>query len=68
MKSALSTTGAALLFLAGSLALALCTASVLGVPPADLTAVAVLLGVAGGGSGLLALILIRPAVLGRLGA
>jgi signal transduction histidine kinase len=40
---------------------------VLGVPSADLTAVAVLLGVAGGGSGLLALILIRPAVLGRLG-
>ncbi len=67
MKSALRSAGAALLFLAGSLALALCAASVLGVPPADLTAVAVLLGVAGGGSGLLALLLIRPSVLGRLG-
>jgi len=67
MKRALRSAGAALLFLAGSLALALCAASVLGVPPADLTAVAVLLGVAGGGSGLLALLLIRPSVLGRLG-
>ena len=67
MKSALRTAGAALLFLTGSLALALFAASVFGVPQADLTAVAVLLGVAGGGSGLLALILIRPAVLGRLG-
>jgi hypothetical protein len=67
MKRALRTAGVALLFLAGSLALALIAASVFGVPPADLTAVAVLLGVAGGGSGLLALILIRPAVLGRLG-
>jgi signal transduction histidine kinase len=54
-------------FIAGSLALALIAASVFGVPAADLTAVAVLLGVAGGGSGLLALILIRPAILGRLG-
>jgi signal transduction histidine kinase len=67
MKRALRSAGAALLFLAGSLALALCAASVLGVPPADLTALAVLLGVAGGGSGLLALLLIRPSVLGRLG-
>ena len=67
MKSALRTAGAALLFLAGSLALALFAASAFGVPAADLMAVAVLLGVAGGGSGLLALILIRPAVLGRLG-
>src|ERR671912_167783 len=67
MKSALRTTGAALLFLAGSLALALFAASLFGVPQVGLTAVAVLLGVASGGSGLLALILIRPAVLGRLG-
>jgi len=67
MKSALRTAGAALVFIAGSLALALIAASVFGVPAADLTAVAVLLGVAGGGSGLLALILIRPAILGRLG-
>ncbi|MDQ3863855.1 MAG: HAMP domain-containing histidine kinase [Actinomycetota bacterium] len=67
MKRALRTAGAALLFLAGSLALAVFAASLFGVPSADLPAVAVLLGVAGGGSGLLALLLIRPAVLGRLG-
>jgi signal transduction histidine kinase len=67
MKRALGTVGAALLFLAGSLALALFAASLFGVPSADLTDVALLLGVAGGGSGLLALLLIRPAVLGRLG-
>jgi signal transduction histidine kinase len=67
MKSALSTVVAALLFLTGSLALAIFAASLFGVPSADLRPVAVLLGVAGGGSGLLALVLIRPAVLGRLG-
>jgi signal transduction histidine kinase len=67
MKRALRTAGAALLFLAGSLALAVFAASFFGVPSADLKPVAVLLGVAGGGSGLLALLLIRPAVLGRLG-
>jgi len=67
MKRVLRTAGAALLFLAGSLALAIFAASLFGVPPSDLVAVAVLLGVAGGGSGLLALILIRPSVLGRLG-
>ena len=67
MKRALRTAGVALLFLAGSLALAIFAASLFGVPAADLPAVAVLLAVAGGGSGLLALLLIRPAVLGRLG-
>ena len=67
MKSSLRTVGAALLFLAGSLALAVLAASLFGLPRADLPAVAKLLGVAGGGSGLLALLLIRPAVLGRLG-
>jgi signal transduction histidine kinase len=67
MKRALRTAGVSLLFLAGSLALAVFAASLFGVPAADLPAVAVLLAVAGGGSGLLALILIRPAVLGRLG-
>ena len=67
MKRALRTAGVALLFLAGSLALAIFAASLLGVPSADLPAVAVLLAVAGGGGGLLALLLIRPAVLGRLG-
>jgi signal transduction histidine kinase len=67
MKGALRTAGVALLFLAASLALAIFAASLFGVPPADLPAVAVLLAVAGGGGGLLALLLIRPAVLGRLG-
>jgi len=67
MKRALGTVGVGLLFLAGSLALALFAASLFGVPAADLPAVALLLAVAGGGSGLLALILVRPTVLGRLG-
>jgi len=67
MKRASRTAGAALLFLAGSLAVAVFAASLFGVPLSDLKSVAVLLGVAGGGSGLLALVLIRPAVLGRLG-
>jgi signal transduction histidine kinase len=67
MKRAIRTTVAALLFLAGSLALAIFAGSLFGVPLSDLRAVAVLLGVAGGGSGLVALILIRPSVLGRLG-
>jgi signal transduction histidine kinase len=67
MKRVLLTTAIALLFLAGSLALALLAAALFGVPAADLGPVAVLLGVAGGGVGLLALLLIRPAVLGRLG-
>ena len=67
MKGALRTAGAALLFLAGSLALAVLAASLFGVPQTDLLAVAKLLGIAGGGGGLIALLLIRPAVLGRLG-
>jgi signal transduction histidine kinase len=67
MKRTLRTAGVAFAFLTGSLALAILAASLFGVPVSDLTAVAVLLGVAGGGSGLLALILIRPTVLGRLG-
>jgi signal transduction histidine kinase len=67
MTKGLRTAGVALLFLAASLALAVFAASLLGLPARDLPAVAVLLGVAGGGSGLLALILIRPAFLGRLG-
>jgi len=67
MRRTLRTAVAALLFLAASLALATFAASLFGVPASDLTAVVVLLGVSGGGSGLVALILIRPAVLGRLG-
>jgi signal transduction histidine kinase len=67
MRRALRTAVAALLFLAVSLAVAIFAASLFGVPSSDLTAVAVLLGVAGGGSGLVALLLIRPSVLGSLG-
>jgi signal transduction histidine kinase len=67
MKAALRTAGFALLFLIASLALAVLAASLLGLPAGDLPAVALLLTVAGGGSGLLALVLIRSAVLGRLG-
>jgi len=67
MKRLLRTASFALLFLAGSLALAVFAASLFGIPMSDLESVALLLGVAGGGSGLLALLLIRPAVLGRLG-
>ena len=67
MRRVLRTAVAALLFLAVSLAVAIFAASLFGVPSSDLTAVAVLLGVAGGGSGLVALLLIRPSVLGRLG-
>jgi len=67
MRRALRTAVFALLFLAGSLALAVLAATLLGLPSDDLPLVALLLAVAGGGSGLLALALIRPAVLGRLG-
>jgi signal transduction histidine kinase len=67
MKRAFGTAAVALMFLAGSLALAVFAASVFGIPAADLGPVAVLLGISGGGVGLLALLLIRPVVLGRLG-
>lgn len=56
------------LFLAGALASTLIIASaLLGVPRADLPGVALLLLGAGGGVGLAAMLLLRPAVLGRLG-
>jgi signal transduction histidine kinase len=67
MKRTLRTAGTSLLFLAGSLAMAVPAASLFGLLAPDLPAVALLLAVAGGGSGLLALVLIRSAVLGRLG-
>jgi signal transduction histidine kinase len=67
MKGTLRTTGLALLFLAVSLAAALLAAVLFGLPAEDLPIVALLLAAAGGGSGLVALLLIRPAVLGRLG-
>lgn len=67
MKSTLRTGGLALVFLAVSLAAALLAAVLLRLPTADLPIVALLLAVTGGGGGLLALLLVRPAVLGRLG-
>jgi signal transduction histidine kinase len=68
MRSAVRTLGLALLFLAASLAATVAVAAaLLGVPAQDLLGVALLLAGAGGGSGLLTLLLIRPSVLGRLG-
>ncbi|MEJ7843513.1 MAG: HAMP domain-containing sensor histidine kinase [Rubrobacter sp.] len=67
MKGTLRTAGLALLFLAASLVAALLAAVLLRLPTADLPLVALLLAAAGGGGGLLALVLVRPAVLGRLG-
>jgi signal transduction histidine kinase len=57
-----------LLFFAGALAIALvCATTLFGVPAADLPAVGALLLGVGGAGGLVALVLLRPAVLGRLG-
>lgn len=56
------------LFLAGSLALTLLLAATLfGVPRADLPAMALLLLGTGGGVGLAASLVLRPAILGRIG-
>jgi DNA-binding response OmpR family regulator/signal transduction histidine kinase len=68
LKKLLRTVGAALLFLAGSFGVTLLVAATLfGVPGADLPAVALLLFAVGGGVGLLALLLMWPSVLGRVG-
>ncbi len=68
MTKSLQTAGATLLFFAGSLGITLLLAATLfGVPEADLGAVALLLLAVGGGVGLLALLMMRPAVLGRVG-
>jgi signal transduction histidine kinase len=57
-----------LLFFACALAIALvCAATLFGVPRVDLPAVSVLLLAVGGVGGLLALVVLHPAVLGRLG-
>jgi signal transduction histidine kinase len=57
-----------ILLFAGALAITLvCAATLFGVPAGDLPAVGMLLLGVGGAGGLLALILLRPAVLGRLG-
>ncbi|MGF1472812.1 MAG: sensor histidine kinase [Rubrobacteraceae bacterium] len=64
----LRTIGLSALFLLGALALTIVvSATLFGVPASDLPDVALLLAGAGGGVGLVALILVRPAVLGRLG-
>jgi signal transduction histidine kinase len=56
------------LFFVGALAITLvCAATLFGVPAPDLPAVGMLLIGVGGGGGLLALILLRPAVLGGFG-
>ncbi|MCA1716866.1 MAG: HAMP domain-containing histidine kinase [Actinobacteria bacterium] len=68
MRKSLWTAGATLLFFAGSLGITLLFAATLfGVPEADLSAVTLLLLAVGGGVGLLALLMMRPAVLGRVG-
>jgi signal transduction histidine kinase len=57
-----------LLFFAGALAIALlCATTLFGVPAVDLPAVGALLFGVGGAGGLAALVLLSPAVLGRLG-
>jgi signal transduction histidine kinase len=68
MRRLVEILGVALLFFAGALAITLvCATALLGVPRADLPGVALLLLGAGGGVGLAALLLLRPAVLARLG-
>ncbi|MBA3474584.1 MAG: HAMP domain-containing protein, partial [Rubrobacter sp.] len=68
MRKSFQTAGVALLFFAGSLGITLLLAATLfGVPEEDLGAVALLLLTVGGGVGLLALLIMRPAVLERVG-
>ncbi|HKH42514.1 MAG TPA: ATP-binding protein [Solirubrobacterales bacterium] len=68
MRRLVEILGVALLFFAGALAITLvCATALFGVPRADLPGVALLLLGAGGGVGLAALLLLRPAVLARLG-
>ena len=68
MRRLVEILGVALLFFAGALAITLvCATALFGVPLADLPGVALLLLGAGGGVGLAALLLLRPAVLARLG-
>ena len=68
MRETLRTYAFALLFLVGGLAVAvLAAATIFGIPATDVPDVALLLAAAGGGGGILALLLVRPAVLGKLG-
>lgn len=63
----MKTIAVSLAFLVLALAVSVGAAVVFGVPRADLPAVAVLLAGAGGGCGAVALLVLRPSVLGRLG-
>jgi signal transduction histidine kinase len=66
--STLRTIGIALAFLVGVLAITLVVAvTLLGIPAADLPAIAWLLASVGGGGGLCALVLMRPRVIGQIG-
>ena len=68
MRRLVEILGVALAFFAWALAITLlCATALFGVPRADLPGVALLLVGAGGGVGLAALLLLRPAVLARLG-
>jgi signal transduction histidine kinase len=68
MTKLLRTIGFPLLFFTGALAITLTFAVTLfGIPETDLRAVASLLLAVGGASGMLALLLMQPAVLGRIG-
>ena len=66
-KDILNTTLAALVFLVVALIVSVVAATAFGVPSTDLLAVGMLLAGVGGGCGVIALIVLRPAVLGRLG-
>ena len=68
MKNSVRTAGIALLFLAGALATTLAfAATVFGVPTGDVPRLTLVLVGVGGGLGLLALLLMWPTVLGRVG-
>ncbi|CAN5636757.1 HAMP domain-containing sensor histidine kinase [soil metagenome] len=68
MRALLQTVCVALVFLLGALAVTIVVgATLFGVPVSDLPIFTLLLAGAGGGVGVLALALLRPAVLGRLG-
>ncbi|MBV9453581.1 MAG: HAMP domain-containing protein, partial [Rubrobacter sp.] len=68
MTKLLRSVGFALLFFIGALGITLAfAATVFGIPAPDLPAIASLLLIVGGGSGVLALLLMQPAILGRIG-
>ena len=68
MTSPLRIASVALLFFAGALAITVAlAATVFGVPTGDIPSLTLILIAAGGGLGLLALLLMWPTVLGRVG-